>query len=351
MVSLVINGRADGKIKISKATQKRVLDSVRRLDYVPNVAARRLAGGRNRLIGVFTYEPIFPMETSSFYFPILVGVEEGAETENYDLVLFTSSSQPDGRRRIYRDGVNALELADGAILLGSHEDRDELLRLHQSGYPFVYVGRREIDGKELPSVGADYATASEEVIRLLHRHGHANIIYLAASGCNESSMDRERGVRQASLDAGVELTDDRIMRVPIDDLDIAHVRDWIKRGATAVIVDHLPIALRLKEIAVTMELTIPGDLSIAALGNSGDPAYDLFGITTFLIPRREMATRAVARLVDKLEGRQPEPDQPLLLPCTMFEGTTVGAPRGKTTVSVRSLPIRKGEKNSKLWCR
>lgn len=333
MVSLVINERVDGKIRISKATQQRVWESVRRLGYMPNVAARRLAGGSSRLLGVFTFEPIFPMETTNFYFPMLVGIEEGAEIRNYNLVLFTGSAQSDGRRHIYSDGMNALGLADGAILLGSREDRGELLRLHESGYPFVYVGRREVEGRHLPSIGADYHAASVEIMQVLFRHGHRTIAHLDSVIRNESALDRERGVRKAYSDMGLCFPDTFNVHLPPEDVDIQRLRTWVDTGVTAVVVEQMPTAIRLKELAMTMDLKVPGDLSIAALGNSGDPAYDLFGITTFLIPRREMGAQAVAKLVDKLEGRESDAPETVLLPCTIFEGTTVGAPRGVPNLS------------------
>ena len=52
-VSQVLNG-GEGGIRIPDATRQRVLQAMQDVGYVPNVAARRLAGGRNRILGVFT---------------------------------------------------------------------------------------------------------------------------------------------------------------------------------------------------------------------------------------------------------------------------------------------------------
>src|SRR5690606_5785524 len=84
-VSMVINGMTGGRIPISEETRRKVLDAMEQLGYAPNPAAQILAGGRNRLIGVFTYEPFFPYEQDNFYYPFLLGIERQASYEGYNL--------------------------------------------------------------------------------------------------------------------------------------------------------------------------------------------------------------------------------------------------------------------------
>ena len=105
--------------------------------------AQSLAKGRNGLIGVFTFEAIFPVTQRDFYFPFLLGIEHAAETLGYDLLLYTSTSVGDGRRRIYRNGRNRLRLADGAILLGAEDSKNEIQALVDEGC-LLYTSRRAI---------------------------------------------------------------------------------------------------------------------------------------------------------------------------------------------------------------
>ncbi|MCB0241885.1 MAG: LacI family DNA-binding transcriptional regulator, partial [Anaerolineae bacterium] len=189
-VSLVINNRSGGSVRISEETRQRVLDAVNQLSYVVDPAARSLAGGQNSLLGVFTYESIFPLQHRDFYYRFLVGIEEEAEAIGYDLLLFTSSKGEDGRRRIYNNGVNRLGIADGAVLLGASEDKAELQRLRGEGYTFVFIGRREVDDSPIAYVGADYATATAEVVQHMLAHGHRQVVYIGHATKNESQLDR-----------------------------------------------------------------------------------------------------------------------------------------------------------------
>jgi DNA-binding LacI/PurR family transcriptional regulator len=327
VVSLVINGRTNGKIRISDDTQERVRAAIRDLGYVPNMAARQLAGGRNNLLGVFTYEPVFPLAKESFYYPFLIGIEQQAEALGFDLLLFTRATESIGRRQIYRDGINALQAADGAVLLGTYEDRDELARLHRDGYPFVYVGRRELDGTPPAYVGADYETITSDMVSHLANLGHRDIIYLAnqVSDNSESAHDRvagfHRGMRQANLP-----TEGRYIPIAGDPITASQVKAWLDGGTTAFIAQTIRLAHHIQREATTLNLHAPRDFSIAALGNADPMVSDDGSVTSIHIPRIEMGAGAVELLVNILYHPETVTSRQVLLPCSITHGQSVAAP-------------------------
>jgi DNA-binding LacI/PurR family transcriptional regulator len=323
VVSLVINDRANGKIRISAQTQARVWEAVRELDYVPNLAARQLAGGRNHLLGVFTFDSAFPVDSSNFYYPFFVGIEQMAETLRYDLMLFTRSSSENGQRRIYRDGTNALQVADGSILLGGTDDRAEVARLRADGYPFVYVGRRELEGEQLDYVGADYASATIDLVEFGHRLGHSNVRYIGPHHRNESSNDRESGFRCAAKRLELGNPDELILR--LDGIESAdQLESWLAEGVTAFFVEHVAAAFRLIELGQQLGKSVPADFSVASLGNTGNASEDVPWMTTFLIPRREMGAGAVQLLYSILTDPATTANRQQFLPCVLSPGQTVG---------------------------
>jgi DNA-binding LacI/PurR family transcriptional regulator len=327
VVSLVINDRTDGKIRISKETQARVREAIRTLGYVPNMAARQLAGGRNHLLGVFTYESAFPLNVNSFYYPFLVGIEDQAEVLGFDLLLFTRTADGNGQRQVYRDGINALQAADGAVLLGTNEDRDELARLHREGFPFVFVGRREIDGEPTAYVGADYEAAAAEVIEHLVDLGHTGILYIADQyNSSESAIDRENGVRAGLRNANLPIRDDRIFHARMSSIAAEQIGAWLEDGVTAIVTQSLHIARTIIHEAAYLKLRVPHDLSVAALGNSNENIVDDGSVTTLQIPRREMGAGAVHLLVKMLYHPDDVISKQILLPCTVVHGDTVGHP-------------------------
>lgn len=323
VVSLVINGRADGKVKIAPATQERVRTAIRDLGYVPNLAARQLAGGQTNVIGVFTYDPIFPIKPNSFYQPFLIGIEEQAEAAGYDLLLFTSTGA-DGSRRVYFDGVNRLRSVEGAVLVGTNEDRGELARLCQEQYPFVFVGRREVDGCRIAYTAADYAGGTADLVGRLVAHGHRHILYVRIDSLarNESAIDRLQGFHDGMARAGIPV-DPRHIRQR-NDITAADLRGWLEEGFTAIAFEQMVLARRALAIAAGSGVRVPQDLSLVALGNTDEPLIPQTEIDTFVIPHREMGAQAVALLHQMLTDPAGTPGRHIVIPCHTATGRTVG---------------------------
>lgn len=324
-VSWVINNRSGGNVRISEETRRRVLTAVEELGYVVDPAARSLAGGRNYLLGVFTFEPIFPLLHRDFYYEFLVGIEEEAEQLGYDLLLFTSAVKRDGVRGIYTGGVNRLRMADGAVLLGVAEDREDLGRLVAEGYPFVFVGRREVKGRAISYVAADYAAATAEVVVHFLASGHRSIAYLGMRPGNESQADRRAGYRRAHADVGLDV-DPQLLRMfsTPDELTPGLVQQLCERGATGFVLETGPLGPAFVQAMAELQLGPPHDFSVAVLGDPMREGEIYPGVTSFTIPRRAMGAGAVRILADMLNaGDDAKPCQ-MTLPCTFVPGRTIG---------------------------
>jgi LacI family transcriptional regulator len=304
-VSLVLNGRADADVRIAPETRERVLKAIRSTGYVADPVARRLASRHNRILGVFTYESVFPAGLGDFYHPFLVGIEECAERVGCDLLLLTSAPVVDGRRRIFHQD-NRLRLADGCVLLGRSLDPAELERLLTEGLPFVSVGRRDDAGGPVPCVGADYPSATAAQVRAAKDLGHRRIVYVGQGAGPESHADRWKGFR-SEID-GAHVTE--------ADLDAVLATD-----PTCVFVEEYADGIVLAQQAEARGLRVPEDLSFVALGDPTRPAVTDRDFTGYRIPRREMGWQAVELLMDLLEGRPGERQR--LLPCEPVAGATL----------------------------
>ncbi|WP_369372865.1 LacI family DNA-binding transcriptional regulator [Promicromonospora sp. Populi] len=339
-VSLVISG-GQASSQIAEQTRRSVLDAAAELGYTVNTAARSLKGGRNRMLGLYTFEPVFPVDQRDFYFPFLLGVEEATAEFGYDLLLFSSVSS--GERRIYSDGINRLKVADGCVLLGRHIDRADLADLVREDFPFVFVGRRELPGVELSYVAPDYVGATRDMVRRLTDVGHRRLAYLRPADHQEPTRDREAGFREGLADAG--LPDQPIHEIPDDDVDArlaALLDQWLADGVTALLVEPSEddqAIVALERVAASAGVRIPEDLSVALLG---DPARSGTGSTggpgtasardwtRFTLPREDMGRAAVGLLLELMaaddSGSDVGPRQ-LSVACTPVDGDSVGRPR------------------------
>ncbi|GAA1639542.1 LacI family DNA-binding transcriptional regulator [Actinoplanes couchii] len=317
-VSIVLNERDDAAVRIAPETRERVLAAIRRTGYVADPIARRLAEQRNRFLGVFTYEPVFPAGLGDFYHPFLVGIEECAESIGCDLLLFTSAPVVDGRRRIFHSG-NRLRLADGCILLGRWLDPEELARLLAEGQPFVSVGRRDDAGGPVPYVGADYPAATAAQVRRAVELGHTRIAYVGEGSGAESHTDRLRGFTEAVDRAGITGVHIRFGE-PVDVMD-----SLLDQGVTAIFMEEFADGAILAAEAQRRLLGVPQDLSFVALGDPTRPAGTDLEFTGFRIPRREMGWQAVEVLSAIIDGTGGTMQR--LLPCQPVAGTTLAVAR------------------------
>lgn len=324
-VSLVLNG--DTSVRISPETRRRVLDAIRVTGYAANPLAQGLAGGRRKIFGVFTYESAFPRDAADFYQPFLAGIEAEAEALGCDLMLFTSARVAHGRRQLFDDGWNRLRITDGCVLLGRHVHRPDLDRLRQDEFPYVFVGRRECGTGPVPYVGADYVTATAEVVRMLVDRGHRRIGFLGDLGPDESSTDRVTGYRTAMEAAGLApLAFDHTGINPRRAVEL--ITD---NRLTAVVVGADYLAEDLRVVADEAGLTVPTDLSIAILGEPERPLAGPLAWSGFRIPREEMGRQAVRLLAGLVDGADTEPVRQQLLACPVEQGETIAAAPGGAT--------------------
>lgn len=320
-VSLVLSERPG--VPVAEETRQRVQQAIEELGYAVNPAARALRGMSVKTIGLYTFESVFPVDQRDFYHPFLVGVEEEAARLGYDLLLFTSANTAHGG--VYARGRNALLKADGCVLLGRHISRDDLTNLVDEGFPFVFIGRRDIEGTELSYVAPDYVAPTAALVEELAALGHRRVLLLRQSDGAEPGDDRELGLRRGAEAAGLS-QDDLLVEYSSGaaDLGTDRVTGWVDDGVTAVLVEPSEdnaSGLALAAAAEAAGVRIPDRLSVAFLGSAPPPTATRIW-TSFEIPRVEIGRAAVQLLVTLLEDAERSPLQ-LVVPCTDVRGNSI----------------------------
>jgi DNA-binding LacI/PurR family transcriptional regulator len=301
VVSVVLTGKAETK-RITPAIQARIREAVAELGYVPDVAARSLRGGRNGLLGVHTFEQVFPVQTDDYYHEFFAGIEEKAVEIGQDLVLFTSTQRADGTRSIYASGSNRLRLADGAIILGLERNDEELERLAAEGFPFVFIGRLDLPGTSVPYVAADYAAAVAGVIDRLASLGHRTAAYLGGDVRRGPQEQRRAAFAEHARGAGMRTPADTL--VPPDAVTTEWLGALLGSGVTALVIETFELADAVAGAAKRHGCEVPGDLSAVCL-DSPPPGSPAAAWSYTAIPRREMGATAVALLIALLDDELP----------------------------------------------
>ena len=322
-VSLVLNPTSSSRVPISSETQQRVLQAAREIGYTANPVARMLARGENPLIGVFVYLREFPIEREDFFHNYLLGIERAAQAANRNLILFTGSSA-NGNRHVYGDGQNCLSLAAGAILLGGEPDRAELCRLTREGYPFVYVGRREVDGCQIDWVTNDYKTGCYEATRHILELGHRRIGVIGLRLHLESHADRLAGCRQAAA----EVSDCELLLLD-EEQELGNgrlVHTLREQNITALLCHDATTVEAVTPLLSAAGVRVPEHLSLVWLTAADHTRSVMQNPTRVHFDRAAVGEAAVRILIARLKGECDSPQQ-VLFPCSFVPGTTTAPPR------------------------
>jgi DNA-binding LacI/PurR family transcriptional regulator len=180
-----------GSPRVSPQARRAVEGAIKKLDYVPNRAARALVTRRTDTLALVVSEP----ETRLFSEPFFAGTVRGINQElagtDYALVLL--SGQGEGSR-IERYVMNGH--ADGIILMSLHR-RDPLVRLLTQNRTPVVLSGRPFPGDKVAYVDADNRAGASIAVQHFLERGRTCITSIAGPADMPVGVDRLDGFLDA----------------------------------------------------------------------------------------------------------------------------------------------------------
>ncbi len=300
-VSRVLNGER----YVSDEARRRVLEAADELGYRLNSAARALASGRTRSIGVVTLG-------TALYGPasLLIGIERAARDAGYALrVVNTLEDDPGGAagavRSLLEQGVDGIVVSEpideGAVSLSV--DVPVLVL----GAPAAFGGTRTVSA----GVGAELLarTATDHLLDL----GHPTVHHVAGPGRWFAARDRLEGWRTALAARGRE-------RPPVLTGDWSAASGYeagrelaAADDVTAVFAANDDMAIGVIRALTEAGLRVPDDVSVAGFDDIPVAAYVTPPLTTVRQPFDAVAREGLRLLVRAIETPDtdlPPPDDP-----------------------------------------
>jgi DNA-binding LacI/PurR family transcriptional regulator len=312
LVSLVFRGQPGA----SPETRERVFAVAARLGYKPDMAARLLARGRSRVLGVlFTAR-------NPHHVDLVEAIYPAAEELGYDLVL--SAAVPS------RDEHKAIEALIGhrseALLLCGPNIPDADVRTLSGRLPTVVIGRH------IKDAGVDVVTSydrpgAREVVDYLVGLGHRDIVHVDA-GSRPGGPERRRAYRDAMRSHGL---GERI-RV----ISGSHSQEGGSEAArrlleadhplpTAVFAANDQCALGLLDVFTRAGVNIPEQVSVVGYDDSHIAGLSHIDLTTVRQDVPRLARLAVRAADEQLCGAR-RPGASLKLESRLVVRGTSGPP-------------------------
>lgn len=300
-VSNVINGRG----KVSAETRARVREAIRETGYVPNVAARRLAGAKGTRLGL-----VYPDTRSPFLADVLVSVLDSAGAIGAQLVV------REGRLHDIRHAeqlvMKAIDAgAEGLLLVPPYPEL-----LSQSDYfkglgiPAVAIaGAASLAG--MHTVRIDNRLAADELTRHLIHSGHTRIAFIAGPMDHGDSHERLRGFTESMARHGLDVEPSFIHNGRFSfqsGCEAAEALLALRERPTAVLASNDDMALGVLWEAQRAGVRVPEDLSIAAFDDTAASRRAWPPLTVAAQPMGRMAEAAVHTIIACLVGKGDVPE-------------------------------------------
>ncbi|MBL8056438.1 MAG: LacI family DNA-binding transcriptional regulator [Anaerolineales bacterium] len=295
-VSRVINREP----MVGEATRNRVLAIMKSLNYVPNVAAQRLARGRSQVIGL-----LFQNATWAYLHDVLEGSLSIARDRGYSILTRLVDVRTERDREELLQMV-AEQRVDGYLFTPPCDNAPELLdALHQRTIPFV---RLTPHNRELPypHVTASDFLGAREITDKLIALGHRRIGFIMGDTDHIASHDRLAGYR-AALQANGLSFDPRLV-LPGDwqfKSGTAGGAQLLQRRPrpTAIFASNDDMAAGVLSAAHRLGITVPAELSVAGFDDVPLAEQVWPPLTTVRQPIQQIARQASHLLIDLLEGK------------------------------------------------
>jgi LacI family transcriptional regulator len=284
VVSRVIND--DPRLNIRPDTRRRVLDTIEKLGYRRNAAARSLRTARSYMLGLF-----IPDFANPVYAEIIKGAETEAGRQGYGLM--TASSE--GVRQSVDHYVDLFGQgrADGLLFAGEESGR-ELEQLRSLRVPWVLVNRR-IAGTDRYVV-LDDEHGSQLAVDHLVALGHRRIAHVAGPETADTARRRRTGYSNAMRLAGLAADPRLIVHADYTPAGGSAAMNELlaaEERPTAVFVANVASAVGVLHALHTAGVSVPGDVSVIAMHDMSLADYLVPALTTVRMPLGELGARAV----------------------------------------------------------
>ncbi|WCE09850.1 LacI family DNA-binding transcriptional regulator [Pseudomonas sp. JBR1] len=281
---------------VAPATRERVQAAVAAANYRPNGMAVQFRSRRTGNLVV-----LVPLIANSFFARVIAGIQQAAQAAGYR-VLLCDTAGDERREREYAELVYARQ-ADGVIQLRAFDPF-----AGQGDIPPVVNACEVLAEHTWPKVRLDNRAAARCLTEHLLALGHRRIALIKGPEDSPLTLERLAGYQEALTQAGIAL-----------DPGLLHEGDFtLAAGAaaakalltlperpTALFCCSDEMAIGALQILRRSGLRVPEDISLAGFDDIAFAAYTEPPLTTIAQPAEAFGQRAVAMLLEVLNGGTP----------------------------------------------
>lgn len=322
--SLVLNGRADGRVSADLAD--RVEQAAEKLNYRPNLIARSLRTQESKTIGVISND----VATTPFAGAMLSGAQEVAWRNGWLLLLVNTNGDATMEKAATRSLIQ--RNVDGFIYAAMFHQEIETPE-YLSGHQVVLLDCTDTQ-KRFDSVVPNETQGAKDAVQYLVDNGHTKIAHLTTVENTIAGISRLNAYKEVLRNNSLPFNPDYVIKAlsanSIDGYESTKKLLSLKDRPTAIFCYTDRMAMGAYEAIAEEGLSIPEDISIVGFDNQLNVADALRPpLTTVQLPHFEMGAWAATRLLQAIDPENSEPlnQKGQVISCPLVIRDSVAPPR------------------------
>lgn len=319
-VSNVLNDKG----RVSEEIKKKILETAKEMEYVPNMMAKNLKQRHTRMIGIIT-EDLTVFNSAD----IVDGINEYLDEKGYTFLL--------GNLRLYKKYDNSFyhneeyhlqveeefrlmqgKQVDGIIYIGAH-CREMRSIPKECGVPVVLAYGFSVN-PGVPCVVYDDEHAAYTATEMLIQKGHRYIGVIAGELNSGHTIKRQLGYQRALYDNGILYNPNLIYYCDWDrEKGASACGELLEKGVTAIFSMSDVMAAGVYDYAYDHGLDVGEDIALVGFDNREISRAFSPELATMEIPLSQIGRKAAEILVGELEGELEQNQAVYELECRLIE--------------------------------
>lgn len=285
--------------RVKEETKKKIKEIAKKLNYIPDISARILSGGKSGIIGI-----ILPEIKHSFYSEIFEEIDEIClERELIPELLLTEFNQfriEDIKKQIVYQKMDGIILAYHTL---------DFSFINEKTCPVVLIDVPDDSFEDFDKVIIDNLEGAKEAVRYLIEIGHSRIGFISDV---VTTKKRFEGYKEALKGKNIKI-DEELIEIRIGRSEEVGYQAGLKLLSrkdrpTAIFCVNDLIAIGLLRASFELNIKVPEHLSIIGFDDIPVSRYLPIPLTTVSQPIKDIAREAVLLLIDRIKN----PERPCI---------------------------------------
>ncbi|OWV92431.1 GntR family transcriptional regulator [Rhizobium sp. R635] len=289
---------------VSEDLRETILRVVEEMGYIPNLAARALAGRHNGIVGVLT-----PALHQYGFTGLMTGIEDRFRSTEFTVQYSSTLHHVEGEAGLLKSFLT--QKPAGVIIAGAESYRNLLPLIEGAPCPIAHITDLSQEPQKLV-VGLDHYAAGVEPTRFLLSRGYGRIGFVGRGG-DVRSRRRLEGYQAAMREAGrfdedLVIGGDAASRIGLGRELFSRLLQRVP-DVDAVYAQSDELALGVLIECKERGIRVPEDFGICGFNNLEFSAFTQPTLTTVYIPRHDIGYRVADMLLRAIRDEPLDEDK------------------------------------------